>query len=59
MNLFQIATAFDIASSKIRELRQKYIADGYTEFAHRTSIHIKPERLEYLYKQIHLNLLKK
>lgn len=59
MNLFQIATAFDIASSKIRDLRQKYIAEGYTEFAHRTSIHIKPERLEYLYKQIHLNLLKK
>lgn len=59
MNLFQIATAFDTASSKIRDLRQKYIAEGYTEFAHRTSIHIQPERLEYLYKQIHLNILKK
>lgn len=59
MNLFQIATAFDIASTKIRDLRQKYIADGYTEFAHRTSFKIQPERLEFLYKQIHLNLLKK
>ena len=59
MNLLQIAAAFDIAGSKIRELRKKYIADGYTEFAHRTSIHIQPERLEYLNKQIHLNLLKK
>lgn len=59
MNLFQIATAFDVAPPKIRELRQKYIADGYTEFAHRSSIKIQPERLEFLYKQIHLNLLKK
>ena len=59
MSLFQIAAAFDIASSKISALRQKYIADGYTEFAHRTSVRIRPERLEYLYKQIHLNLLKK
>ena len=58
MSLFQIATAFDIASPKIRDLRQKYISDGYTEFAHRTSIRIQPERLEYLYKQIHLNLFK-
>ena len=59
MSLFQIATAFDIASPKIRDLRQKYIEDGYTEFAHRSSIKIQPERLEFLYKQIHLNLLKK
>lgn len=59
MNLVQIATAFDVANPKIHALRHKYIADGYTEFAHRTSIHIQPERLEYLYKQIHLNLLKK
>lgn len=59
MNLLQIAAAFDIADSKIRELRKKYINDGYTEFAHRTSIHIQPERLEYLNKMIHLNLLKK
>lgn len=59
MNLFQIGIAFDIASPKIRDLRQKYISQGYAEFAHRTSIRIQPERLEYLYKQIHLNLLKK
>lgn len=59
MSLFQISTAFNIAASKIRNLREKYIADGYTEFAHRTSIKIQPERLEFLYKQIHLNLLKK
>ena len=59
MSLVQIAAAFDIANSKIRDLRQKYISDGFTEFAHRTSTRIPPERLEYLYKQIHLNLLKK
>ena len=59
MNLFQIATAFEVAPPKIRELRQNYIADGYTEFAHRSSFKIQPERLEFLYKQIHLNLLKK
>lgn len=33
MSLLQIGAAFDIADSKIRQLRQKYIADGYTEFA--------------------------
>ena len=59
MSLLQIGAAFDIADSKIRHLRQKYISDGYTEFAHRTSVRICPERLEYLYKQIHLNLLQK
>lgn len=59
MSLLQIGAAFDIADSKIRNLRQKYISDGYTEFAHRTSVRICPERLEYLYKQIHLNLLQK
>lgn len=59
MSLFQIAAAYEIAGSKISDLRQKYIADGYTEFAHRTAIRIHPERLEYLNKQIHLNLLKK
>ena len=59
MNLFQIATAFEVAPPKIRELRQKYIAKGYTEFAHRSTFKIQPERLEFLYKQIHLNLLKK
>ena len=57
MSLLQIGAAFDIADSKIRQLRQKYIADGYPEFAHRTSVRISKERLEYLYKQIHLNLL--
>lgn len=59
MSLIQIASAFNIANSKIRDLRQKYIADGYTEFAHRTSVRIQPERLEFLCKQIHLNLFKK
>ena len=59
MSLYQIAIAFDIASPKIRELRQEYIAEGYTEFAHRSSFKIQPERLEYLNKLIHLNLLKK
>lgn len=59
MTLVQIGTAFNISDAKIRSLRQKYISMGHTDLAHRTSNHITPERLEYLYKQIHLNLLKK
>lgn len=59
MNLVQIGSAFGISDAKIRELRKKYIKMGHTDFAHRTSNRITLERLEYLYKQIHLGLLKK
>lgn len=59
MSLVQIGTAFRVSDAKIRELRKKYVAMGHTELAERQSNRITPERLEFLYKQIHLNLLKK
>ncbi len=59
MSLVQIGTAFNVSDAKIRELRKKYVSMGHTDLAERQSNRITPERLEYLYKQIHLNLLKK
>ena len=59
MSLVQIGTAFRVSDAKIRELRKKYVAMGHIELAERQSNRITPERLEFLYKQIHLNLLKK
>ncbi len=59
MSLVQIATAFSVSDAKLRELRKKYVAMGHKELANRQPNRISHERLEYLYKQIHLNILKK
>lgn len=59
MSLMQIGNAYNIADRKIRELRKEYVSEGHAELAHRPPHRITPERLEYLYKQIRMNLLKK
>ena len=59
MSLLQIASAYNVSGAKLRALRKKYVDEGNADLAHRTSGRVTPERLEYLNKQIHLNLLKK
>lgn len=57
MPLREIATAYSYPIQEIRELRQKYIAEGYERLKHRPAKAIIPERLMYLKKQIKLGIL--
>lgn len=57
MPLREIATAYSFPIQEIRELRQKYITQGYERLKHRPAKAIIPERLMYLKKQIRLGIL--
>lgn len=57
MSLIQIGTAYGISAAKIRTLRQFYVDSGHKDLEKRGP-KITYERLQYLYKLIHLDLLK-
>lgn len=58
MSLHQIGKAFRISNMLLRELKQKYIADGHSEF-HKTRVPgVSQERFNYLKNQIALGLYK-
>lgn len=56
LSLAQISSATRVPQNRVRSLKNDYIASGYTELAGHRVTGVTNEKLEYITKQINLNL---